>query len=520
MSSPPSRTPLHHTRSILILCFFLLLDTKAQIPEPAVDHIDPDNPPRGIITDDWMQVTMQGKKIGYVHQRMERIEDEIHSSLFQLMRINRFGTTMKIQLNQFARETLDGQPIAQTTEYKIPPSSIQTRAVVKEDKLKVTITRGEKKTNKEIMIGDSLRFVWGMWRESLKKGFDKGTRYQHALYSPELSPTSLIETEHVVRGQEVKKLHGHKQKLHHIKSKMQVGPTAIVMHSWTNNSGRPLLMKSKMGGLPLKIKITTKEKALSDFEPPDVIERTLVYLNQALPKEASKATYILNFPENHPPQSLPNSYNQTVTLEEKGRTTLQVRSTQPPTNLTKTKRKPKGTEEIKDDRYLKKQGILSLTSQQFKKQLKAAKIKSNETAYKKAKSLTAYVAEYIEDKNFDMGFGSAAEVAKYRQGDCTEHAVMLAALGRAANIPTRAAAGLAYLPSHQNHRNLMGYHMWTQFYIDGQWMDFDAALHDHRERPARIALATSPLNEGIDGGLSLKLWNLIGQLDVELESAN
>ena len=40
---------------------------------------------------------------------------------------------------------------------------------------------------------------------------------------------------------------------------------------------------------------------------------------------------------------------------------------------------------------------------------------------------------------------TAAEVARSREGDCTEHAVLLAALARARGIPARVAMGLVYV---------------------------------------------------------------------------
>ena len=64
-----------------------------------------------------------------------------------------------------------------------------------------------------------------------------------------------------------------------------------------------------------------------------------------------------------------------------------------------------------------------------------------------------------------------------RAGDCTEAAVLLAALGRAAGIPTRVANGLVY--SRQRYHgvgNAFMPHSWTLAYVDGAWRSFDLAL--------------------------------------------
>jgi hypothetical protein len=75
------------------------------------------------------------------------------------------------------------------------------------------------------------------------------------------------------------------------------------------------------------------------------------------------------------------------------------------------------------------------------------------------------------------GHFSAAEVLSRRAGDCTESAVLLAALGRAAGIPTRVASGIVY-SREQYHgvANVFMPHAWTLAYVDGEWRSFDIAL--------------------------------------------
>ncbi len=66
-----------------------------------------------------------------------------------------------------------------------------------------------------------------------------------------------------------------------------------------------------------------------------------------------------------------------------------------------------------------------------------------------AVALERFVNREVKKKDFTQAFASAAEVAKTREGDCTEHAVFLAALARARGIPARVAIGLVYLEGEQ-----------------------------------------------------------------------
>ena len=62
------------------------------------------------------------------------------------------------------------------------------------------------------------------------------------------------------------------------------------------------------------------------------------------------------------------------------------------------------------------------------------------------------------------------------------------------------------------------HHMWTQFYLGGQWVDFDAALGESECSPTRLALMTSSLQETSMSELGLALLDLIGQITVEVDS--
>ncbi|NBU87363.1 MAG: transglutaminase domain-containing protein, partial [Verrucomicrobia bacterium] len=71
------------------------------------------------------------------------------------------------------------------------------------------------------------------------------------------------------------------------------------------------------------------------------------------------------------------------------------------------------------------------------------------------------------NKNYGVGFATASEVARNKEGDCTEHSMLLAALGRALGIPTRVATGLVYADEFEGEKDVLVYHMWNQFYHPG-----------------------------------------------------
>ncbi|GMU44812.1 MAG: transglutaminase domain-containing protein [Xanthomonadales bacterium] len=88
----------------------------------------------------------------------------------------------------------------------------------------------------------------------------------------------------------------------------------------------------------------------------------------------------------------------------------------------------------------------------------------------------AFVRSYVFGKNLSVGYASALEVATTRQGDCTEHALLLAAIARASGIPARVATGLAYVPRFGEREHVFVPHAWTEAHVDGRWQGYDAAL--------------------------------------------
>lgn len=75
------------------------------------------------------------------------------------------------------------------------------------------------------------------------------------------------------------------------------------------------------------------------------------------------------------------------------------------------------------------------------------------------------------------GHYSALEAVRRGAGDCTEDAVVLAALARAAGIPALVASGLVYSKDrHHGLSNVFMPHSWVLAYVDGQWKSFDISL--------------------------------------------
>jgi len=135
----------------------------------------------------------------------------------------------------------------------------------------------------------------------------------------------------------------------------------------------------------------------------------------------------------------------------------------------------------------------------------------------RAEALRAFVHGYLSEKDLDTAFATAGEVARRRAGDCTEHAVLLAALLRAEGIPSRVVTGLLYTRNFAGASDIFGYHMWTQALIGKRWIDLDATLANRRFDAAHVALATAALDREGEALVEMaKITPLIGRLEIEV----
>lgn len=132
--------------------------------------------------------------------------------------------------------------------------------------------------------------------------------------------------------------------------------------------------------------------------------------------------------------------------------------------------------------------------------------------WEKACRLEQYVHRTMKRGGAPQGFATAGEVVKSRLGDCTEYAVFLAALARSEGIASRVVGGLVYMEQAAG----FGYHMWTEVYVDGQWVPLDATLGLGAAGPGRLRLRHSNLAAGDISALVLPVLQVVGKLQIDV----
>jgi hypothetical protein len=103
-----------------------------------------------------------------------------------------------------------------------------------------------------------------------------------------------------------------------------------------------------------------------------------------------------------------------------------------------------------------------------------ADLPANAGNWDKAVAVERWVKANMKSFEFSQAMATADNVAKTLSGDCTEYAMLAAAMCRALGVPTRTALGLVY--AETGGKQYLAYHMWFEVYAEGQWIPLDGTL--------------------------------------------
>lgn len=154
-------------------------------------------------------------------------------------------------------------------------------------------------------------------------------------------------------------------------------------------------------------------------------------------------------------------------------------------------------------KYLQSSPLVQAHAPEMKKQLEKI-VLPTDTSSIKLRKIVSWVYRSVEKKPA-LSVPNALEVLKNRTGDCNEHAVLTAALLRAAGIPAQIETGLVYL------RGRFYYHAWNVAYV-GQWVTVDAVFNQIPADVTHIRLARG------EGGEQLDLLGVMGKITLEVIS--
>jgi hypothetical protein len=481
------------------------------------ETIDPKNPPVGRFADDWAEIYMAGGKVGYYHSAMTRRDDLIDTEITFHMRMGRVEQPVTVAMTQKVTEKLDGTPVTFSSEMDLAKVKSGMSGVVENGKVRIAHSQFGMETKQEYKFPEGAVMTWGTFRETLLRGFKPGTTYTTRTYTPDMRMDDAVNALTTIGDWETFTHEGQEMRGQKMSVKLETPMGSFEMISWLDKDAMPIVMKMPLPGLGDMVIVTTDQKtALADFVPPEFFMKTVVKADRKIDyKHADRIVYRLKAKEfGVEIGELPETGSQRVLGKKDGAIDVEVvRQKHDKGSATTTAAKPLAPASLEE--FLSGNSMINVEDPELKKLAKQA-AGDEKDPYKLANKLREFVTEYVSSKNLNIGFATASEVARNKEGDCSEHGVLLAAVARINGLPSRVVVGLAYVPIFGNQDDIFGYHMWTQVYIDGRWVDIDAALRETTCSPIRIAFATSSLKSAGLADLSLPLLDKIGAIDIDV----
>ncbi len=432
---------------------------------------------------EYYAILVDGKKIGHVVQTRSVADGVVTTTEDMTMSLSRGAVSLTVQTVEKSIETTGGRPLGFEVEQNISGMGQKTTGKVVDGRAEVVMEAMGTTQKRTIDWPEGAVMSEGLRLLQKEKGLKEGTKYEAMVFSPSILVGMKAAVE--VGGTSDVDLFGRVLKLAKVQVTMQMPTGAMTSTSYVNDSFRAMKTQVPTMGMNMEIVACDKQFAMSDNDVVDFLDKLLVDSPTELKDVRSKkwAQYTL-VPANGAKLSISSDDSQVV-KGSNGKVVLEVSPVSAGSGVAfpYSGSDAKVLEAMRPTQYLESDNAKVA-------ELARAAVGDSKDAAEAVRKIESFVAGYISSKDLSVGYASAAEVAVSRQGDCTEHAVLAAAMCRAVGIPARVAFGLVYVEELLGRKNVFGGHAWTQAYVGDKWVSLDATRAPNGYGVGHILLAT------------------------------
>lgn len=411
----------------------------------------------------WFTVLLDGRKIGTFESKREVRGAEVVTTQKLDLVLDRAGTQVTLGSTETSTETRDGKPLAFRSVSQLSGSETVVEGTLRGGTLHLVTRSGGEAQRRSVPWPRGALLLEGLRLAGVRAGLAAGTQYKALSFQP--SSLDTAELTSVVGAKEEVDLPGGRRSLSPVEQTLALPGASMKSRAWVDADQTVYKLAMPVMGVELTLLACDRACAAAPNQGSDVFERTLVTSPRALPPAELAGTmrYTLAARESGKPLTLPDTDEQRV--ERRGGELLVT---------VRREAEARGEAGPDQDDYLPNDWLQSKSPELIKLAHHAAG--ANRDPLAQMQRVETFVRGFIRNKSLGVGYASALEVARKPEGDCTEHAVLVAALGRALGIATRVVDGLAYAPGFAGKERVFVPHAWAQAWIDGRWRSFDAAL--------------------------------------------
>lgn len=434
--------------------------------------------------DEWSGIYFQGAKVGHAHSTIARIEDgfQISEDLHLNLTVLNVPQVIQTSINAVTDRDLR----LSIFSFRLKAGVIRYAAFgrVSGTTVKLRVTSGSSMQRHRIelerapVLSNSLKYL------VLRNGLEPGTRFTQTFFDPLTLRTRAVDI--AVQGMEKITVQGRQFDCY----KVQATGSGVPVHSWLDRDGNTLREESPMGFVLVR---ESRADALAGTQgdSPDVAAATAVAVDRTFSKAGLRRLRL----------RLRNIDTSAFQLDQ-GRQhlsgdelTIQLQ----PLTEADTCRLP-----VQDARFAPDLAdTVFIQSRHERVRRQAEDILQGERDGRRAvEKLLRWVYRSLA-KEPTMSIPSAVQVLETRRGDCNEHAVLMAALCRAAGIPARLCAGLVYM------NGSFYYHAWVEVYL-GRWVPADPTLDQLPADVTHIKFVQGDLEAQV------AILQLLGRLEIDV----
>ncbi len=486
-------------------------------------------PPKGeVVQDLWDAAYLGPAKIGYLHtvvRAMDRDGKKFYRTSQELrLTITRYKTQSEIHMESGTVEDANGKVTEVFMTQSLQGKKLVLTGTVEDGQLHILVDRG--RIDKNVPWNDE---AIGLYRQEhlfQRQKVKPGDQLVYHSYEPTISTAVAVHAT-VKDEEEVDVLRFEKGKSQRVKERLlrvEAKPEEIKigndMHQlpgmvlWLNKERVPV--RSELDMQPLgKIVFyrTVREAALAtnggvDLSKVDIGLKSMIPLDRRIgrPHEAAKIVYRITVKDDDKPLTvLARDARQTIENVQGKTFELHVQAIRAPRG---------GAKDAKvRDEFLQSCYFLDSDNAQIKAFAREA-VGEETDPWHKARAIENWVHRHMQADS-GVEFCPASQAAKELRGDCRQHAMLTAAMCRAAGVPSRTAVGLVYV-DHGGRGPEMGFHMWTEVWIKGEWIGLDATLGRGSVGPAHIKISDSSWHDVQSLTPLLPVARALGKLSIQV----
>jgi hypothetical protein len=437
----------------------------------------------------WMSIFQNNRKIGFAHTRLSpqaagyELQEKIH------MRINSMGMVQDLHLR--TRADLLSDLSLDRFDFEVASGQFRFSAQgkVAGDVLRVDTETTGAGRNAEIPLKKRPYLTAAIIHALAAQRLTPGDRYSFDIFDPATMSQTAVQAE--VIGREDIPVMGSPLAATRISMSLR----GMTQTAWISESGELLRERGLLG---MRLEKTTREDALQgpgSAASLDLTELASVPSNRTLPDPGALETLHVRIGGIHAAALQLQGGRQSFV---DGILTVRRES------LAQLPEMPREKEMAALEQvFLKPEPLIQSDHERIRSLVRSLLDDSPDlTPVAKARRLIEWIQVNIEKRPV-LSLPDALSTLENRMGDCNEHAMLMAALARAAGIPARVEAGLVYM------KGRFYYHAWNLLFL-GRWITVDAIFGQLPADVTHLRLVTGSMQQQLD------LAGVIGQITIEV----